>query len=167
MRGPAFIGGSPPTCDTRGIMTRLRFCSTFPPGLAALPLAALALLAGCAGNDTGSTLAGTQWRVTGIDGKAPVAPQSAHIAFDSSQIKVSIGCNRIDGAYRVDGQRLIAGPFVTTELACDNRLVQQEAAVNALLESAPLLSRQGVKLRLASGGHALDLEKTGDLERAG
>ena len=148
-------------CDTPGIMIRFRLCSTPPPGLAASALTAMILLGGCAGSGTGSTLAGTQWRVTGIDGKAPVVPQSARVAFDSSQIKVSIGCNRIDGAYRVDGQRLIAGPFVTTEMACDNRLVQQEAAVNALLESAPLLSRQGVKLRLDSGGHALDLEKAG------
>ena len=146
-------------CDSPGIMFRLR--SLIPPALTAFPLIALALLAGCAGSGAGSTLAGTQWRVTGIDGKAPVVPQMARVAFDASKIDVSIGCNRIDGAYRVDGQRLIAGPFVTTEMACDNRLVQQEAAVNALLASAPLLSRQGVKLRLDSGGHALDLEKAG------
>ena len=159
MQGVAFIAGSPPPCDGPGIMFRLRFF--LPPALTAFTLTGLALLAGCAGSGAGSTLAGTQWRVTGIDGEAPVVPQAARIAFAVSQINVSIGCNRIDGAYRVDGKRLIAGPFVTTEIACDNRLVQQEAAVNALLASAPLLTRQGVKLRLDSGGHALDLEKTG------
>lgn len=140
-------------------MFRLR--SFLPRALTAFAMTGLALLSGCAGSGPGSTLAGTQWRVTGIDGKAPVVPQMARVVFDASKIDVSIGCNRIGGAYRVDGQRLIAGPFETTEMACDNRLVQQEAAVNALLASAPLLSRQGVKLRLDSGGHALDLEKAG------
>ena len=120
----------------------------------------LALLAGCA-NGAGSPLAGTQWRVTGIDGEAPVVPQAARVAFAAGKVDVSVGCNTIDGAYRVDGGRLIAGPFVTTEKACDTRLVAQEEAVNALLESAPLLSLQGARLRLDSGGHALDLEKAG------
>lgn len=125
-----------------------------------LALVAIAVtLAGCAGNPAESSLAGTQWRVTGIDGKPPVVPQSAHIAFDSAQIKVSIGCNMLGGAYRVDGKRLIAGPFVTTEKACEDRLLRQEAAVNALLESAPLLTHDGARLRLASGGHALELER--------
>ena len=122
-------------------------------------LAVLAPLAGCAGNPAESSLAGTQWRVTGIDGKPPVVPQSAHVAFDSAQIKVSIGCNMLGGAYRVDGKRLIAGPFVTTEKACDDRLLRQEAAVNALLESAPLVTHDGARMRLASGGHALELER--------
>ena len=97
--------------------------------------------------------------MTGIDGQAPVVPQTARIAFDAAKIDITIGCNRIDGAYRIDGKRLIAGPFETTEKTCDNRLVEQEAAINALLESAPLLSWQGVKLRLDSSGHALDLER--------
>lgn len=145
-------------------MTCFRFRSPPSATSIALTLAGLSLLAGCAGSPAGtplagSTLAGTRWRVTGIDGKAPVKPQLAHIAFDSGQIKVSIGCNMLDGAYRVDGKRLIAGPFVTTQMACDDRLLQQEAAVNALLESAPLLTQDGPRLRLASGGHALELEK--------
>lgn len=122
-------------------------------------LTVLAPLAGCEGNPAESSLAGTQWRVTGIDGKPPVVPQSAHVAFDSAQIKVSIGCNMLGGAYRVDGKRLIAGPFVTTEKACDDRLLRQEAAVNALLESAPLVTHDGARMRLASGGHALELER--------
>jgi heat shock protein HslJ len=136
-------------------MISLRYRST----LSRAAIAALSLLAGCAGGSTDSSLSGTHWRVTGIDGKAPVAPQSAHIAFDSAQIKVSIGCNLLGGAYRIDGRRLIAGPFVTTEKACDDRLLRQEAAVNALLESAPLLLQDGPRLRLASGGHALELER--------
>lgn len=120
----------------------------------------MALVSGCAGGPGGATLAGTRWRVTRIDGEVPTNPQSARIAFDAAKINVTIGCNRIDGAYRIDGQRLIAGPFSMTEKACDNRLAEEEAAVNALLESAPLLSWQGVRLRLDSGGHALDLERT-------
>ena len=127
----------------------------------ALALIALTSLAGCSGTGAGSKLAGTQWRVTGIDGAAPAIPQSAKIAFDSARIAVTVGCNRIAGAYRVDGKRLIAGPFVATEIACDNRVMQQEAAVNALLESAPLVSGQGARMRLDSGGHALDLERAG------
>jgi heat shock protein HslJ len=116
-------------------------------------------LAGCAGGQDKSSLAGTQWRVTRVDGKPPVAPQSAHVVFEAAQIKVSIGCNMLGGAYRVDGKRLIAGPFVTTEMACDDRLLKQEAAVNALLESAPLLTHDGQRMRFASGGHALELER--------
>lgn len=125
-----------------------------------LPVIALGLVAGCADKGA-SPLAGTQWRVTAIDGEAPALPAVAKVAFERDKVAVSLGCNHIGGAYRVDGKRLIAGPFVTTEKACDQRLGKQEAAVGALLEAAPLLSQQGARLRLDSGGHALDLEKAG------
>lgn len=127
---------------------------------ACLALTALLLMTGCA-SDRGSPLAGTHWRVTSIDGEAPAVPSVANMRFDTRTVAVSLGCNGIGGAYRVDGKRLIAGPFESTEKSCDGEIASQEAAVRALLAAAPVLSLQGQQMRLDSGGHTIDLARQG------
>jgi len=123
--------------------------------------AAAALLGGCATAPTGGAgLADTRWTITRIDGAAPVMPAKATMRFEQDRLGANVGCNGIGGDYRVEGNRLIAGPLMATRMFCEGPVWQQEEAVNALLSAAPELLRSGNSLRLTSGGHTLDLELT-------
>lgn len=125
----------------------------------ALILASVVVLGGCAtAPSEGVALAGTHWAIMRIDGGAPVAPDKATLRFDEDRLGANVGCNGIGGEYRVEGNRLIAGPLMATRMFCEGPVWQQEEAVNALLSAAPELSRSGDTLRLTSGGHVLDLE---------
>lgn len=118
-----------------------------------------ALVAGCATAPSQSAgLAGTHWIITRVDGAAPVTPSRASLRFDEERLSANVGCNGIGGDYRVEGNRLIAGPLMATRMFCEGPVWQQEEAVNALLSAAPEMRRSGSTLRLVSGGHALDLE---------
>jgi heat shock protein HslJ len=130
--------------------------------VSSLLIPALAMLSACAGAATGDVaLSGTQWRVTSIDGDAPVAPGKARIEFEGTRIGANVGCNGMGGDFRVDGNRLIAGPLMSTRMFCDGPVWGQEQAINALLTAAPQIERSGKTLRLDSGGHTVELQQVG------
>jgi heat shock protein HslJ len=120
-------------------------------------------LAGCttAAAGSGSPMAGTQWRLTAIDGLAPERPDGARVAFEQTRFTASAGCNTIGGDYRLEGGRMIAGSVVATTMACAGPIMSQEMAVTALLAGAPQIERQGQRLRLASAGHSLEAVSLG------
>lgn len=114
------------------------------------------LLSGCSGvHNNGLALAGTQWQITRIDGKAPVADK-ARITFESDRIGANVGCNGMGGEYRIEGDRLVAGPLIATRMFCEGPVWGQEEAVGALLAGAPRVARSGDTLRLDSSGHSLE-----------
>jgi heat shock protein HslJ len=115
------------------------------------------LLAGCTAASAGdSTIAGTSWRFTKIDGDRP-ASSRALLAFERKQIDATVGCNRMGGPWRMADGRLIAGPLVQTEMYCDGALGAQEQATGALLAGAPLLTIEGDRLTLTAAGHSAEL----------
>ena len=80
--------------------------------LLVLPL----LTAGCiAANRPPALLADSNWRLIAIDGQPAALLDQAGIAFANETVSASVGCNRMGGAYRVERQRLFAGPLVQTE----------------------------------------------------
>lgn len=124
----------------------------------ALALVTVALLGSCATAPSKSTaLSDTRWTIMRIDGAAPVVPEKAVMQFEQGRLGASVGCNAIGGEYRVEGNRLIAGPLMATRMFCEGPVWQQEEAVNALLSAAPEIQRSNKTLRLTSGGHTLDL----------
>jgi heat shock protein HslJ len=130
--------------------------------LALIAIPAL-ILSGCATAPMSSAgLAGTRWTIVRVDGAAPVMPEKAQVSFEDERISANVGCNGIGGEYRVDGDRLVAGPLMATRMFCEGPVWQQEEAVNALLSAAPEIQRRGGLMRLVSGGHALDLEILGE-----
>ncbi|WP_169799535.1 META domain-containing protein [Novosphingobium lentum] len=130
--------------------------------LAFLLLPGLALLGACAsGVPNALALSGTQWRVVSIDGDAPAVPGKAKVEFHGTRIGANVGCNGMGGDFRVDGNRLIAGPLMATRMFCDGPVWGQEQAINALLAAAPQIERSGTTLRLDSGGHTVELQQVG------
>ena len=138
-------------------MSPLRFAS---PLVAALLLSAT----GCALGAPDSPLANTSWRISTLDGQRPVSG-SGKMDFRRSDISVSIGCNSIGGAWRVEGDRLIAGPLMQTEMACDTAIMRQEDVLAALLVATPRMTLGGDRLTLQSSAHTVELIRSGTLSR--
>lgn len=117
-------------------------------------------LAGCtAGSDGGSHLGGSTWNFERIDGERP-ASEAATLTFDGGRIGVHVGCNRLGGPWRMGEERLIAGPFTQTEMACPAPAWNQERAVNSLLVAAPRIEITGDRMTLQSSGHTAELVRT-------
>ena len=116
-----------------------------------------ASLGGCAGRAVAvGPLQGTQWQFVTIDGARAVSEQ-ARLGFLKDAISASAGCNSMGGNWRIEGDRLIAGPLMQTEMYCEGPVWVQEQAVSALLVSAPQFSLSGARLTLKSSGHSAEL----------
>lgn len=123
--------------------------------LAILP--ALPLLAACAmmGNAETPQLAGTEWRFVAIDGQSPVSDR-ARMGFTAKQISASVGCNGIGGTWKLEGERLVGGPYASTMMFCDG-LMEQERAIGDLLAEQPVVSITSNRLTLTSANHKAEL----------
>ncbi|MFN4113055.1 MAG: META domain-containing protein [Sphingomonadaceae bacterium] len=123
--------------------------------LAILP--ALPLLAACAmmGNAETPQLAGTEWRFVAIDGQAPVSDR-ARMGFTAKQISATAGCNGIGGTWKLEGERLVGGPYASTMMFCDG-LMEQERAIGDLLAEQPMVSITSNRLTLTSASHKAEL----------
>lgn len=125
-----------------------------------------AFLAGC--SDTGESghfshnspvitgWSGTQWRFDQIDGKPPLS-QGAYVSFEKDTLTVQAGCNRLEGPWHLEEDRLIAGPFDQSEAACSEGSWGQGNAVNALLAATPRMAADGNRMILQSSGHTAEL----------
>ena len=119
-----------------------------------------ALLAGCSDGSDRSHLSQTSWRFVRIDGQQP-GTSGAELTFDRRTIGVQVGCNRLGGPWRVDSNRLVAGPLAQTEMACADPAWSQEAAVGALLVATPRMNLDGDRMTLQSSGHTAELVRVG------
>lgn len=123
----------------------------------AVPL--LLLLSGCVAQASPAHhLTGSEWRFVTIDGEQAASPRAA-LSFGNGQLSGTIGCNRLNGDWRVDNGRLIAGPFAQTRMLCTGPVWDQEQAASALLVAAPELTMDGDTLTLQSSGHSAQLER--------
>ena len=117
-------------------------------------------LAACvaAANGTTAALAGSEWRLLAIDGDAAARPAN-HLKFDRGTLSASVGCNSLGGNFRIDDDRLIAGPLVQTEMYCEGAVWGQEQALSALLVGAPEMRLSGGRLTLVSRGHRAEFTR--------
>ncbi|MBH0113598.1 META domain-containing protein [Novosphingobium sp. YJ-S2-02] len=123
---------------------------------AAALMLGLFLLGGCAGPEDNVHLNDSRWRFALIDGHTPLS-DAADVRFADGEITVLVGCNRMTGPWRVNEDRLVAGPLDQTEMACPAPAWDQEKAVSALFAATPRLEVSEDKLLLQSGGHSAEL----------
>ncbi|MCW1427887.1 META domain-containing protein [Novosphingobium sp. JCM 18896] len=125
-----------------------------------IPLALLALLAGCATTSTGTAptpklvLADSEWRVTTIDGTPPVG--EASLAFRPDRLVASAGCNRLGGTWSENAGKLVVGPLMSTRMFCEGKM-EQERALSDLLGGEPAVTLSGDRLSLRTTAHAVEL----------
>lgn len=122
-------------------------------------LAALsALTGGCAQGSDENHLHESHWRFVLIDGQVPVS-DAADLTFSRDRIGIVVGCNRMGGPWRLDGDRLIAGPLAQSEMTCPVPAWQQEKAVGALIASTPRMLLEEDRMTLQSSGHTAQLQR--------
>lgn len=115
-----------------------------------------ALLIGCSESGHRSHLAESSWRFDRIDGQRPLS-QASGITFEDGRIGVELGCSRLGGPWRIDADRLVAGPLDQSEKACADGSWHQGHAVNALLVATPRMAVDGNRMTLQSSGHTAEL----------
>lgn len=94
-------------------------------------------LAACA--LTGNDLAGTKWRLTELNGNAPLAAaEPITLSFESAtQAGGNSGCNIYGGSYRVSGSSLSFSELASTMRACaDPAPMEQEGSFLQALGAA-------------------------------
>lgn len=126
-------------------------------------LLSLACLAGCSQNTERSHLSETSWRFDRIDGERPVYAASG-ITFENGQIGIEVGCRSLDGPWRMDADRLVAGPLAQTETACAAPSWHQGTAVNSLLVATPRIAVEGNRMILQSRGHTAELVRVDTID---
>lgn len=104
----------------------------------------------------GGGLAGSAWRLTQINGRAPLAGgEPISLSFDNDQrAGGGSGCNSYGGEYKAAGQSLTISSVFSTMRACaDNDLNTQEGEFLRALESVASFERSADQLTLrdASG----------------
>jgi heat shock protein HslJ len=124
------------------------------------------LLAGCAPLQDSTVppvaLDGTEWMLTAISGKAPVAGSKLTVKFDDASASGSAGCNQYRSATTTDGSKLSFGMTSSTKRAClaQEMNVQETAYLGALSKvTAYEVSGDHLMLRDAAGGTLLEFER--------
>lgn len=123
-----------------------------------LALLPLALLSACTtiGN-AAPPLIPSKWFIVSVDGQPPVSDR-ASLSLEQGRIGASVGCNGMGGGLRIKGNRLIAGPMMSTQMYCEGKM-EQERAVSELLGASPTFVYQGDRLTLRGRGHVLVLRR--------
>ena len=99
-----------------------------------------------------AALEGTEWRLADIGGQpSPAGADSTrHPGFtliaEGRKVQGLAGCNRMNGTYHLDGQKLKFGPLATTRMACPD--MQTETAFLKALEATTRYEVSGSSLTL-------------------
>jgi heat shock protein HslJ len=105
---------------------------------------------------TDADLAGRVFIVTGATGHDLVPKTEITLTFDAGRIGVSAGCNQMSGAYEIKDGTLDIGPMMSTEMACEAPLMDQDQWISTFLPGAAItLTRDAATLTLAKDGVTL------------
>ena len=125
---------------------------------AALSLGGL-WLANCMANvpaPKAQELPDTNWTLSALDGKPPLAGSSITLSFASGRVQGTDGCNRYSGPYTASGLTLVIGPeVVATMMACEPELMQQSSAYMQAIVSARSYRIGAGELQLLDSGGKL------------
>lgn len=113
------------------------------------------------------TLAGTSWRVTGINnGRGAVvslaAGSTVTMAFAADgRAAGSAGCNQYTAGYQAEGTRLrFTAPASTRRMCADEAVMQREQNFLKALESVATVRIEGDRLEMRDAGGALMVSAT-------
>lgn len=134
-------------------------CGSDDPGTTPDPVDETAVGAG--GSEqalTTEVLDGRTFVSTEVTGYDLVEGSEINITFLANSMSVSAGCNSLNGAYEI-GEALTAGPFLSTMMACDQSLMDQDTWLNDFLMSLPSISLDEKTLTIAGSDTTIVLEE--------
>ena len=97
---------------------------------------------GCGGEAVvPAALAGTNWRVAAINGRATPPGQQFFMNFEPARIGAKFGCNGLGADYRKAGDTVTTGPVVATRMVCPDMSFESQGG--AILERPMRMNWQG------------------------
>jgi heat shock protein HslJ len=113
--------------------------------LLAFSLAPLA----CAGTPTGTAdLDGTVWTLASLPDRGVLPGTAVTLRFEGGRAGGSDGCNTYGAPYQQDGDWFELGEVASTQMACDEEVMDQGGAYLAALDAARTVHRAGDRLTL-------------------
>ncbi len=99
-------------------------------------------------------LAGTGWSLSSFEpGRVPLPNTTITLAFDnSSTVSGNSGCNTYSGSYTVNGSSLSIGPLISTQMACEQDVMDQEQLYLNALQGAASFDLPGGQLVIFDAG---------------
>ena len=105
-----------------------------------------------------------EWVVTGYNNGAggvvsPAVGTTLTATFTADAVSGSSGCNTFSGSFALDGTSVTIGPLASTRMACDQAVMDQEAAFLTALQTPSTLEQSGanVSLRDSTGATQVTL----------
>ncbi|WP_256840673.1 META domain-containing protein [Ornithinimicrobium cryptoxanthini] len=98
---------------------------------------------------TGEELAGRTFVSTGASGHELVDGSQVQLTFEATTLSARAGCNALFGDYAVEEQTLRVGAMGSTEMGCEQALMEQDQWLAAFLEAGPTVRVDGDELTLS------------------
>ena len=122
--------------------------------LASLIVAVVAMIAGSAGWAAGAGLEG-KWRLASLPGVVSFEASKTELIFIAEdRAAMTVGCNRMSGTVRRDGDALIFGPIMATKMLCPPPLMDLEMRFQKAIAATRAFKIEGGAMHLldATGG---------------
>lgn len=97
-----------------------------------------------------AALAGRTFLSSEIDGRTLVVGTQIQLSFQDDAISASAGCNQLGGSTALDGDTLVVGALMQTEMGCEVPLIEQDIWLGTLLQAGPTLLLNGDTLTITS-----------------
>jgi heat shock protein HslJ len=112
------------------------------------------LFTACSGLGGSSNLEGS-WKLSTINGQAPIAGSTITAKFEKGEISGNSGCNSYGGKFSASGSKLSPSELVMTEMACmdpQGVMDQETAFLQALNQAASYSVKDGsLEIQNAAG----------------
>lgn len=116
-----------------------------------------AAVPGPTSDPAGFALEGRTFVSTAIEGHTLVGDSQIVLTFDVENVRASAGCNSLVGPFRRLDDILVVDDLVTTEMACEPALTDQDEWLSSLLTERPAVTQAGSTLTLRAGDVTITL----------
>jgi heat shock protein HslJ len=106
-----------------------------------------------------AALAGTNWRVVAINGRATPSNGNYTMNFEANRVGARFGCNSMGGSFVQRGDELDVGQLVSTRMACMGPAMEFENQGSASLARPMDIDWNGNVLTLSNAAGRIDLSR--------
>lgn len=128
--------------------------------LVTLIFAAGLFQAACSPKETAANLTGKTWKLVSYSGKPAITGVDTSLVFgEDGNVNGNVGCNSFSGNYEAAGSEISFDQMLTTMMACEDTIMEQESGVLSALNGTLTFKVDGNTLTLfaADGSSAVVL----------
>lgn len=103
------------------------------------------------GTDVATAVEGRTYVAQSATGLTLVEGSDVRVSFADGSLNATTGCNTLAGGYTITDGKLAVPTMGSTMMACDQPLMDQEAAISKFLSSNPTITADGDNLTLTDG----------------